>query len=103
MWPFKAGMFLNFLLHIVHSTGFSDELEQNPLSDEGPLLCPMLLEVVIEEILGMDTFADGFTGFWGKGKDTFSAGVCGNEAITGFCGKETIFPPRDSFNNCSMS
>jgi len=23
MWPFRAGMFLNFLLQIVHSTGFS--------------------------------------------------------------------------------
>lgn len=23
MWPLRAGMFLNFLLHIVHSTDFS--------------------------------------------------------------------------------
>ena len=103
MWPFNAGMFLNFLLHIVHSTGFSVELEQKPLSDEVPLLCPMLFEDVIGETVGVDTFVDGFAKFCGKGNDTLSEGVCGKEAITGFCGRETSFPPRDSFNNRSIS
>ncbi len=76
-------MFLNFLLQIVHSTGFSGELAQIPLSNEGPLLCPVLLRDVIGESFGDDTFVVGVTGFWGRGNDTFREGFWGNEAITG--------------------
>ena len=71
MWPLRAGTFLNFLLHIPHSTGFPDSVpfpDEGTEDDVGPLskdFCRWNVLVEIVELLtgpfgGLCTAASAF-------------------------------------------
>ena len=96
MWPFKAGMFLNFLLQMVHSTGLSPMVIVLSAADP-----PFL--TIVDESPGVVTTVDTEPLFAIVGKVNVVGCWWGIGVKLWWVGSETIFPPRDSLSSCSIS